>query len=533
MQRHVQPPDATSGPDGTPGPANGAPHQDLHGADAAADGPRVPDAGASEAAWQAFRSTGAHRRQQTAEAVRGRAMADPAPELVGIPDPRDDPAFEPWEPAWDEPEDQAEQGAHISASPSGSTATPQHPPALAQEPDILACFADAVAEAGIAGERRIAQLLYLVLTSRLLERIVSLALKGPSASGKSYLAETVLGFFPPSAYYALSAMSERALVYDQEPLAHRILVIYEAAGLSGELASYIVRSLLSEGRIRYVTVEKTKAGLVPRHIDREGPTGLLVTTTAVKLLPENETRLLSVTVTDAPEQTKAVLLAQAAASGSGPDRGPWHALQAWLARGQGAVVVPYAHALAVAIPPVAVRLRRDFPAVLALIRAHALLHQLNRDRDEHGQIVATLADYGAVRELVADLVADAAEHSVPDTVRQTVEQVRELTHQGGETSLAKVARALGLDKSAASRRVRVAVERGYLRNLEEKRGRSARLVVGEPLPEEQPILPAPEVLQWCSDTAGGTRGADPSTEPSVEEDYPPSAWRPEPEDATA
>jgi hypothetical protein len=65
------------------------------------------------------------------------------------------------------------------------------------------------------------------------------------------------------------------------------------SGLSGDFASYLVRSLLSEGRVRYETVEKTKDGLKPRLIEREGPTGLLVTTTAVKLHPENETRLLS------------------------------------------------------------------------------------------------------------------------------------------------------------------------------------------------------------------------------------------------
>ena len=34
------------------------------------------------------------------------------------------------------------------------------------------------------------------------------------------------------------------------------------------------------------------------------------------------------------------------------------------------------------MPPVAVRLRRDFGAVLGLIRAHALLHQATRGRDD-------------------------------------------------------------------------------------------------------------------------------------------------------
>ena len=56
---------------------------------------------------------------------------------------------------------------------------------------------------------------------------------------------------------ALMAMSERTLAYSEEPIKHRFLVIYEAAGMSGEFATYLMRSLLSEGRVRYETVEKT------------------------------------------------------------------------------------------------------------------------------------------------------------------------------------------------------------------------------------------------------------------------------------
>ena len=101
----------------------------------------------------------------------------------------------------------------------------------------------------------------------------------------------MLDLFPASAHYALSAMSERALAYSEEPVKHRMLVIYEAAGTQGDFATYLMRSLLSEGHVRYETVEKTKDGLKARLIEREGPTGLIVTTTAVNLHPENETRM--------------------------------------------------------------------------------------------------------------------------------------------------------------------------------------------------------------------------------------------------
>jgi hypothetical protein len=217
---------------------------------------------------------------------------------------------------------------------------------LALASNILELFEDTLKRGGVAGEGRVAKILYLALTSRFLDRIVSVAVKGPSSGGKSYLVEQVLRFFPEGAYYALTAMSDRTLAYSEEPIEHRFLVLFEAAGMSGDFATYLIRSLLSEGHLRYETVEKTSEGLKPRLIEREGPTGLLVTTTAVKLHPENETRLLSLTVNDTREQTRDVLAALAEEDGEAPDLKPWRALQEWLETAEHRVHIPYARVLA-------------------------------------------------------------------------------------------------------------------------------------------------------------------------------------------
>jgi transposase-like protein len=366
---------------------------------------------------------------------------------------------------------------------------------LAEEPDILGRFAVELARSGVAGESRIAKLLYLALTSRLLERPVSIALKGPSSGGKSHVLERVLSFVPESAYYALTAMSERTLAYSEEPIKHRFLVIYEAVGMRGEFATYLMRSLLSEGRVRYETLEKTSEGMKPRLIEREGPTGLFVTTTAVKLHPENETRLLSLTVTDTQDQTRAVMAALAVEAGEArPNFEPWHALQVWLESAEHRVWIPYAKKLAELIPPVAVRLRRDFGALLNLIRAHALLHQATRERDGEGRIVATVEDYVAVRVLVADLVSEGVEVTVPATVGETIEAVRRLRDDSKDepVTVAELARELKLDRSAISRRVRNAKDRGYLRDLEDNPRKPSRLIPGDDLPDDLQILPSPE-----------------------------------------
>jgi hypothetical protein len=176
---------------------------------------------------------------------------------------------------------------------------------LLAEKDVLARFAAQLFKAGLVGEDRNAKLLYLALTTRLFDRPVSVAVKGPSSGGKSYTVEVVLRFMPESAYWTRTAMSNRALAYSDEDFRHRHLVIFEAAGMTGEIATYLIRSLLSENRICYETVEKTQDGMKPRVIKKEGPTGLITTTTAVRLHPENETRLLSLVVKDTPDQTSA------------------------------------------------------------------------------------------------------------------------------------------------------------------------------------------------------------------------------------
>jgi hypothetical protein len=151
--------------------------------------------------------------------------------------------------------------------------------------------------------------------------------------------------------------------------------------------------------------------------------------------------------------------------------------------------------LADLIPPVAVRLRRDFGALLNLIRAHAVLHQASRDRDAKGRVIATIEqDYAAVRELVADLVSEGIEATVPKTVRETVEAVKRLREasSGEPVSVVELARELKLDRSAVSRRVRNAKDRGYLRDLEENLRKPSRLVLGDDLPDDLHILPKPE-----------------------------------------
>jgi hypothetical protein len=382
---------------------------------------------------------------------------------------------------------------------------------LARDSDILQKFTDELASRGIVGEQRTTKVVYLALTSRVLDRPISIAVKGPTSAGKSKIVEETLKFFPESAYIALSAMSERSLVYDDEPISHRMLVLFEAAGLSSEFGNYLMRSLLSEGRLKYKTVIDGK-GVT---FEREGPTGLIVTTTLTSLHLENETRILSLPVTDTPEQTKRIIESLARPLSPKPIGEEWHALQELISSSDVRVSIPYADHLSKLTKPLAVRLRRDFGMILNLIRTHAILHQASRERNADGEIVATIDDYRAIRDLVADLVAEGVGATVAPIVRETVKAVSRLVGDGrDEVTISEVAKELKLDVSPTSRRVKMAIAKGYLKNRETKPRQPARLVPGEELPEEIEILPTAERLLGNGDpTFAMEMGEEPSPPP--------------------
>ena len=334
-------------------------------------------------------------------------------------------------------------------------------------------------------------------------------IKGPSGSGKSVTTERTLRLFPEDAKYVLTAASSRALVYGEEPISHKILVIYEATPLNAQdegMFAMLVRTLISEGRIVYETTVKDEASgrFTVERIVRDGPVALVVTTTASSIHAENETRMLSLQTDASAEQTRRIMaeLAREATAGGRdePDLAAWHALQAWIALGPTRVMIPYAEQLAGLTRPTMVRYRRDFGALLNLVAAHALLHQATRAVDAQGRVVATVADYAAIRPLLAAGMEEAAGKAPSENARRVVEAIAALlaapsspdppagrlgrraairsTGKDVTISARALGERLGLDDMTALRAVRAAIDAGYLVNQETRPRVPMRLAMG-------------------------------------------------------
>jgi hypothetical protein len=354
---------------------------------------------------------------------------------------------------------------------------------IIDDPNILDSFADQFRNV-IAGEAANGKLLYLIATSRLLDKTMHAAVKGTSAGGKSEIRKRVLEFFPPENVISFTSLSEKALIYHDGDFAHKVLSMGEASATDEQnFQDYLLRELISEGRLVYPTVQKIGNELITVTIEKNGPVAFLVTTTKNKLHAENETRMLSLEIDDSEKQTKSVLGKVAQVEGlnhsaAQVDHKPWQDFQRWLERGERRVVVPFADVMANLIPPAAVRLRRDFGQVIRAIKAHALLHREQRLRDGAGQIVADITcDYEPVRKLMAAIIAEGSGVAVNKATVETIEAVSEATAAmacDDGASAQDVAKVLKLDKSAAWRRLSAARQEGFIVNLEVRKGMPGR-----------------------------------------------------------
>jgi hypothetical protein len=123
-----------------------------------------------------------------------------------------------------------------------------------------------------------------------------------------------------------------------------------------------------------------------------------------------------------------------------------------------------------------------------VIESHAFIHQKSRRRTPEGEILAAIEDYEVAKELLGTLISEGVQRSVAKEVRETVEAVSNLGCDEG-VSCQQLSDYVRLHKSTISRRVDKAIELGYLVNQETRSGTPAKIILGDPLPEDQVILP--------------------------------------------
>ncbi len=378
--------------------------------------------------------------------------------------------------------------------------------AVIEAKDPLELVTDAIRSLGYGGDIRPAIIVYLAATSRLLAMRdgampVHLLIMGMSSSGKSYTLRVVLILFPAEAYHVISAGSPRTIIYDDTDLQHRLLVFGEADSLpAGEdnPAASAIRNLLQDHCLHYeVTIRDADTGdYTVRKVVKPGPT-VLITTSIRSLGAQLMTRLFSLEIGDSKEQIGAALETQAAleTEGSKPLDCALVSFQAYLQlKVPFKVIVPYAGELAKGMAKMASapRILRDFARLLSLIKSVAIIRHHWRQTDNEGRLVATLADYETVRELVNDMYI-VSSTGANNEIRKLVELVKALDAsrtEGKRITVMELATHLDIGKMAASRRAKRALKEDWLLNREPRKGYPADFAIGEPMPETEglPLL---------------------------------------------
>jgi hypothetical protein len=359
--------------------------------------------------------------------------------------------------------------------------------------DPLAKVDEKIEGIGYAGDRTPVKLIYIAVLSGPMLRPINLYIQGPSAVGKNFAIDTGLKLHPPEAVHKISASSPLALVYSGVSFKHITIVIGESDSIPTKgAAASAIRSIAEDSVMVYPVVEKNPETnqYETREVVKEGPTNMIVS--GVKPLEwQMGTRFITADIPDDPEQTLAVLLAEADAANQledlvDPSLVPYHATYRWLSFvGEKRVAITFARSLARLMPCKDVRVRRDFKQVMMVTKTIAFFAQVKRSKTSDGWVVATLQDYERARALLAPSLDAHLNNGVSDAVRQTVDAVKE-----NETvSLSDLGKRMGVVKSTAHYRAKRAIADGYLVNVEERKGHPMKLKQGDPMPSKESALP--------------------------------------------
>ena len=328
-----------------------------------------------------------------------------------------------------------------------------------------------------AGKTNNAKLIFLASLTRFSEKPVSILIKGASGSGKSELLNTILKFIPEKDKEVFTGISEKSIAYmERNFLKHKILGIQEFIGLNNPAGNTLLRSLLSEGKIRRIVAKNdpNDNDFVNQESRVEGPVCLFMTTTEESIHPEDENRMLSIKVDQSAEQKRLVLLAKADAfNGVKKTKEIIQEMQLISIEYQKnfkKVEIPYVKKIAMGMDTSFDQVLRHFDKILSLIEAHALLNQESREIIDD-KVVANDEDYSVVCSLLEPILFEQSKREIDFDIIRIMELIKKSEIKGSfldlspddiDTSNSFLAKKLQMSESAVSLKCKKARKLGLI-----------------------------------------------------------------------
>jgi len=285
---------------------------------------------------------------------------------------------------------------------------------------------------GYVRERKNKILLYLVMTSRLMDNPLHAILISRSGAGKSMLSEVTESLCPPEELERISDLSAQALYYyGKDDLKHRFIVIGEKEG--SQNSDYPLRELITKKSItKAIPMKDQLTGQIKTvNIKVEGPIAFVETTTSSSINPENLNRCFVIGIDESEEQTRRIHQVQRKnytlegfIQKRELDKIRAKHIYAQRLLKRIHVFNPYAELLS--FPTSKLKTRRDNEKFLRLINVICFLHQYQRKRKKlklkNNEVLeyieCTPGDYRIAYELLSDGILDNTLDDLPRPARK-------------------------------------------------------------------------------------------------------------------
>jgi hypothetical protein len=388
---------------------------------------------------------------------------------------------------------------------------------LLKDPRLFERIVEDLSALGYVGEELNKQLLYLCASSRKLEDPISVLILSQSASGKSFLVDSVRRLMPEEEVVAVTSLSDQALNYIDD-LTHKFLILGEA--VHGDIVEHQIREMLSGKELsRLVTIKDADTGKLQSRIIR---TPVIVSSvmgsTSNRINPENASRCFVINADESREQTGRIHENQRKKYSLEKLRTGEDAVRRIIRRHQAAqrllrkrhIVNDYAPHLD--FPTALMRMRRDHDRFLDLIACVCFLRQFQKKEERDGElgfIRCDGEDYRIAYRIMVEGVLSSTMGELPKGAQLLYEDIRrwvrkEAKRQGLETTemsftQRQIREAAGLGHTWVQTQIRRLADYEYLSTV---KGGSERVKASYRLKADEDILgvdfsmiPTPEAMQ--------------------------------------
>ena len=240
-----------------------------------------------------------------------------------------------------------------------------------------------IGESGVIGEELNRLLMYIIFTSRKMERPLHCISLGSSGSGKTHLQSSVGELIPEEDKIEITILSSNAFYYfHKNELRNKLILIEDMDGAQTVL--YPLRELKTKRSITKTVVHKdTKGQTKTIHLTVEGPVCVAGCTTQEKVYEDNSNRSFLLHIDESREQDERIMTYQRKLSANKIDELKERQTKQFLQNVQRVllpikVVNPYAEYLQ--IPQEVLKRRRTNTHYLQFIEAITFYHQHQREQ---------------------------------------------------------------------------------------------------------------------------------------------------------